>query len=268
MDIWSAILLGAIQGVTEFLPISSSGHLLIVQRWINPAAANDLAFDVALHLGTLVAIVAFFYRDFAQIFAQLRMSFRNRTFLSPEVRLPWLLLLGTIPAVLVGGIAGDAIEKELREPGVVVVMLVIVGVAMIAVERWARASRTISDLGFRDALTIGLAQAVALVPGTSRSGITIITGMAGKLKRADAARFSFLLSVPALLAAGAKKTWDVWTSGVALEPAPLLIGIAVAGLIGFLSLKFLIRFLSSHSLTVFAWYRFGLAAVIALTLFV
>ncbi|MCK4554620.1 undecaprenyl-diphosphate phosphatase, partial [Candidatus Parcubacteria bacterium] len=199
MDYINAIIFGIIQGITEFLPISSSGHLVILHKFFNLPIKNELAFDVALHLATLLAVVWFFKND---IYNLLKSWFKSFTGHSDEFsKLSWLIILATIPAGLAGWYFEEMVEHTFRSINVVVVMLVIGGVLLLIVEKISRKTDDLKNLNWAKALIIGLAQAIALIPGTSRSGITIIAGLGAKLKRQAAIRFSFLMSVPIIFGA-------------------------------------------------------------------
>lgn len=261
----NVIVLGAIQGLTEFLPVSSSGHLIVFREWLGVDLNENLAFDAALHLGTFVALLFYFKIELWNYLKGWIASLRFRSLQTPEQRMPWLILLGSVPAVVVGLLAETWIEGVLRSSVIVSVMLILVGCLMLVIERRATPQTKLDDLSWKTALWMGIAQTIALIPGTSRSGITIIAGMQQKLKRADAARFSFLLSVPITFGAGMKKLIDV--IGEPGIPWGLFgLGILTSALVGWLALKFLLHFLSTHSLNGFAYYRFALAFIILLTL--
>ena len=193
MDYLYAAIFGIIQGITEFLPISSSGHLVVLHELIALPIENELAFDVVLHLATLLAVVGFLRRDIFRLLASWVKSLRGRH--DNLSRISWLIILATIPAGLAGWLFEDLIDSTLRSPLTVSVMLILVGIFFIVIERISKMSREWKDLNWRQALLIGLAQAAALIPGTSRSGITSVAGMGLGLKRPEAVKFSFLLSV-------------------------------------------------------------------------
>jgi undecaprenyl-diphosphatase len=257
----AAILLGIIQGVSEFLPISSSAHLILARAffgWETPPALG-LAFDVALHLGTLAAILAFFRAD---ILAMARALPRA---LSPAPdasgRLIQVIVLGTLPIVVVGLLFTDRIEEALRQPPVAAGALAFGAVAMLVAERLGPRTRAEGDLRAIDAILIGCAQAAALVPGMSRSGSTIAMGMFLGIRRDAAARFTFLLAIPATLAAAAKESLELMDMTLGEGTITLfLTGIAVSAIVGYLTIKYFLRFLAGHRLDVFAFYRLFLAA--------
>jgi undecaprenyl-diphosphatase len=257
----AAILLGIIQGLTEFLPVSSSAHLILARfffGWETPPELG-LAFDVALHIGTLAAIVAFFRAELAS------MARSIPAILSPDPgesgRLIQLITVGTLPIVAVGLLFTDFIEERLRTPAVAAGALTIGALAMMVAERVGTRSRSESTLGWTDALLIGCAQAAALVPGMSRSGSTIAIGMFLGMRRDAAARFTFLLAIPATLAAAGKESLELRHLGLADQTVALFaIGIVVSGVVGYLTIKYFLRFLAGHRLDLFAYYRFALAA--------
>ncbi len=262
---FDAMILGTIQGLAEFLPISSSGHLLLAHYFLNYDPGHALIFDVALHVGTLLALVVYFWMDVGRLFKNFFASFRakERTL---EQRLPWLILIAAIPAAIFGGLF-DSFFESLRSPWIVVVTFVIFGFVFLIVERVSAKVKTMGDMGWKTALGIGFAQVLALVPGVSRSGITIVAGMFAGLKREQAARFTFLLSIPVVAGAAAKKLLDVSHQGVGTdERGAMIVGILTAAIVGYAVIKFLLRYLANHSLNVFAYYRFAIAGIVLLGL--
>jgi undecaprenyl-diphosphatase len=273
-----AALLGVVQGLTEFLPVSSSAHLILARVFFGfDEKKFGLAFDVAIHIGTLLAVIVYFHRDLQALTRSLPQLFRPS---SPAVgqhipierqdvrpgaegaRLIWLIVIGTIPAVLVGLFLGDAIEMRLRTPHVAAAMLTLGGLGFFAAERIGGQRRNEESLTAAEALLIGCAQAAALVPGVSRSGATITVAMFLGLRRAEAARYTFLLGIPAILGAATLKFPDMLAQGVGPDGATLfVVGIVSSAIVGYLAVKYFIRFLARHSLDVFAWYRLGLAVV-------
>jgi undecaprenyl-diphosphatase len=275
MEILRAIILGIVQGLTEFIPISSSAHLIIVP-WLfgwNDGIVTSLSFDVALHLGTLVAVLWFFAADWVAVIRAFFISIgQRRVNPYPDRRLAWFLVIGCIP----GGIAGVLGESKITElfhkqnqpiqPGAMIAMAVIVallGLALFMADRLARHLRSTEQLTIKDAIIIGLAQALAIFPGVSRAGSTITAGLAVGLKRESAARFSFLLSAPIIAGAGAKSMYEAYKSGLgASELLLFAIGFVVAALSGYLCIRFLLRYLQSHSTALFVYYRWALAVLI------
>jgi undecaprenyl-diphosphatase len=265
VDLLRAAWLGVVQGLTEFLPVSSSAHLILAREFFgwNAQWAPDiaLAFDVACHVGTLLAVVAFFRGDLLTLIGALPRVFSRP--LSPDANRLWLIAIGTIPVVIVGGVIwNDRIQDAVRTPAVAAVMLAAGAVLLLLIERLGRAGRDESALTWAGALVIGIAQAAALVPGVSRSGATIAAGMALGLRRDAAARFTFLMSIPAIVAAAAKEAVELRTAALSSDAiAFFAVGMVTSGVVGYLAVKYFIRFLASHRLDVFAWYRLVLAAV-------
>ncbi len=270
LELFEAILLGIVQGLTEFLPVSSSGHLLLGQYFLGLDQDRfGLPFDVALHLGTLVAVVAFFWRDLIRIVRAFARSLapHGRNLADPDQRLAYLILASTIPAAVVGFVLEDFFETAVRSPWVVVFNLVLVGVLFIVAEAVGRRSRRAEKLGFWEAVGIGLAQAAALVPGVSRSGATITLGLFLGLRREEAARFTFLMSVPIIAGAGSLQLAEVASEGMdAWGVAMFAAGFVSSAAVGYLAIKFFLRFVAHHTLRAFAYYRFGLAVVVAVAL--
>ncbi|HZU24444.1 MAG TPA: undecaprenyl-diphosphate phosphatase [Bryobacteraceae bacterium] len=269
MPLYQVIVLAIIQGLTEFLPVSSTAHLELTQwlfGWHFQHEVYDFAFDIALHAGTLLAVILYFFRDWVQIIGQafgMRIG-RDRD-LSVNPGLLWFIILGTIPVGLAGLAFGKQAESTWKNPYVIGAMLVAVGVLMWIGEVTARHVRDMSKVNAADAGVIGLAQALAIVPGTSRSGITITAGLFRNLDRETAARFSFLLSTPAIAAAALKAWWDLHKhGGIPHEMRiPCVVGILVSGFVGVLVIAFLLDFLRRHTLKPFVYYRivFGIIVI-------
>jgi undecaprenyl-diphosphatase len=256
ISLFQAVVLGVVQGLTEFLPISSSGHLIVVPRLLG-WPDQSLTFDVALHLGTALALLGYFWREWVTLAHAL---FAGLT--SPEARkdphwsLAWMLALGSVPAGLVGVLFEDLVERELRQPVLVAVLMIAFGVVLYLADRLSSQNRSMRDVGFRDAIVVGCAQALALVPGVSRSGVTLTAGLLLGLERAAAARFSFLLSAPIVFAAGLYKLRVlVRDPPTGSELLPFVVGILTAAIVGALAIKFLLRYLQHHSTAIFLWYR-------------
>ena len=273
MTVLQALVLGVVQGLTEFLPISSSGHLILVpwllgwHAFIDDPSLNK-TFDVALHVGTLIAVVGYFWRQIIRILRSWLHSLRKRRVDNAEERLAWLLLIATIPAALIGAAFEGFVVDVLGKPILICILMISFAFVMLAADRLSRLDKTIADLRWPGALAIGVAQAVALAPGVSRSGITMVTGLFLGLNREAAARFSFLLSVPVIAGAavfsGAKLVSDGLPPGTA---APFLVGMAAAAVSGFAAIWFLLRYLRTHTFAIFVVYRLivgaGLLVVIA-----
>jgi undecaprenyl-diphosphatase len=264
-ELWRAVLLGLVQAATEFLPISSSGHLVLAPELIGDDVSS-LTFDVALHLGTMVAVIAFFWRDWRRIIGSgladiVRHGWRVNRW-APYSLLGLWIVLGTIPAVVAGLLFKDAIEENLREPWLVGTMLIAFGVLMGALDRWGGTVGKLLDVTPGRALTIGVAQAIALVPGVSRAGVTITAARGLGFDRPSAARFSFLLSAPAVLGAGALQFSEALGSDETLSWGPLMLGAFVSAVSGALIIRWLLAFLQSGTLWPFVWYRIALGLVV------
>ncbi len=273
LELLEAVFLGVVQGLTEFLPVSSSGHLLLGQYFLGLDQERfGLPFDVALHLGTLIAVVAFFWRDLLRMARAFLRSLApgGRNLASdPDQRLAYLVLASTVPAALIGYALEDFFETAVRSPWVVVFNLVLVGVLFIVAEAVGTRSRPAEKLGFLGAVGIGLAQAAALVPGVSRSGATITLGLFLGLRREEAARFSFLMSVPIIAGAGSLQLAEVVAEGMGAGDALLfVVGFVCSAVVGYFTIKFFLSFVARYSLRAFAYYRFALAAVVAALLLV
>jgi undecaprenyl-diphosphatase len=260
-DYLRAVVLGVVQALTEFLPISSSGHLILAPE-IAGDEASSLTFDVGLHVGTAVAVVVYVWRDWLRIaFEGLRDAGVHRHHLSrwtPRAQLGIWLVIGTIPAVAIGLPFGDAIEEHLREPWLVGAMLVVVGLLIWVFDSWGATLGRLEQMTGGRALAIGVAQAVALVPGVSRAGITIGVARGLGFERPSAARFSFLLSAPVVLGAAVLKLSEALSGEEVVAWGPLVVGAVVAGVLGAVVIRSLLAFLESHTLRVFVWYRIAL----------
>ena len=261
-------MLGLVQGVTEFAPVSSSGHLILVPwlfNWTFFLNNPDLnkTFDVALHMGTFVGALVYFWRDITKYLAAWFRSIRARSVRTVDQRLAWFLVIGTIPGAIAGALGEDVIEKHLGQPWLIAVMLAVFGVVLFVVDRQSRTDRELSDLTLRSALFIGVAQAVALQPGVSRSGVTITAGRGIGLDRPSAARFSFLLSLPIILGAGLFKAAHHLRHG--LPPGttgPFLWGTVASAISGFLVIWALMAYLRRRDFAPFVVYRLAMAGLV------
>jgi undecaprenyl-diphosphatase len=260
--------LGVVQGLTEFLPVSSSGHLLLSQYFLGMDQERfGLSFDAAIHTGTVLAVVWYFRRDLLGMARAFFRSLPRPDFADAEVRMAYLVLVATVPAGLMGFFFEDFFATQVRSPWVVVFNLVFVGALFLVAEAVGRKTRPASKLGPFGALGVGLAQAAALVPGVSHSGATITCGLFLGLRREEAARFSFLMSVPVTVAAAGLSLAEAAGEGVdAHEALMFLAGSVSSAVVGYLAIRFLLRFLANHTLRIFAYYRFALAAVVTLVL--
>ncbi|HSK15994.1 MAG TPA: undecaprenyl-diphosphatase UppP [Gaiellaceae bacterium] len=267
---WQAFVLGVVQGATELLPISSSGHLILVRwlfGWEDLEASPELAqtFDVALHVGTLVAVVAYFRADLARLIAAWVASVRRRRVETPDERIAWFVAIATVPAALVGALGETAIAEHLGNPWQIAVLLAVFGGVLWLADR-TPARRSMSDLGPGTALAVGLAQSLALMPGVSRSGITITAGRFLALDRDSAARFSFLLLVPIVFGASVWKGVTDVLLGELPEGAfgPFVVGVLAAAGSGLLAIWGLLGYVRRHDYTIFVLYRLVAAAAIVL----
>ncbi len=265
---FQALVMGIVQGLTEFLPISSSGHLIVVPFLLgwNDAFISSLAFSVMLHVGTLVALLVYFRADWFRLVPAGLAVVRDRSFRGdPERRLAWLLAASTIPAAIAGLLLEDLIETAFREIGLVAVSLLLGGGILWLADRRGGRSRGIHDVTLPIALGIGAAQALALVPGISRSGISISAARFAGLDRAAAARFSFLMATPITAGAAVFEVQRLLSGDVAVDVSagPLVVGLLAAFVSGTLAISVLLRFLRTSSLEVFVWYRLALAATVA-----
>ncbi|MBI4876146.1 MAG: undecaprenyl-diphosphatase UppP [Acidobacteria bacterium] len=269
MPIYQIVILAVVQGLTEFLPISSSAHLALAP-WFLGWNDQGLTFDIALHFGTLAAVVVYFFRDWVQLAAQgFGLNWGSDAELKKSPRMLWTLAAASLPIGVLGYAFKNLAEESWRENHILIgCMLIGVGVLMGVADRIGRGTKEIGSMSLLDAMVVGFAQALAIVPGTSRSGITIVAGLFRGLNRAAAARFSFLLSTPAIAAAALKAYWDLRKSGAHIEVAPFAIGMTVSAVTGCLVIGFLLGFLRRHSLKFFVYYRivFGII-VIALAIF-
>lgn len=260
-NILRAIALGLIQGLTEFLPISSSGHLIVARELFGWEFADDLTFDVALHLGTTAAVIAYFWSEWlAMLRSGWRWLSRRKTPADAEgaydSRLLMLLAIGSLPAAVTGVFFDAFLEDEVRSPIVVGVMLVVFGGVLYAAERVGRGSRDVASTGTADAAWVGYAQAVSLIPGVSRSGITISAAMARGFSRDQAARLSFLLATPAILGAGLLKGAEAAIEGIpSKDIGAIAAGATVSAVVGWLSIRYLLRLVQTGSFTQFVVYR-------------
>ncbi len=262
-----ALIMGIVQGLTEFLPVSSSGHLIIVPYllgWHDPFITS-LEFSVMLHLGTLVALLIYFRHDWLRLVPAGLAAIRDRSLRGDQDRrLAWLIAVATIPAVIAGVTLNDVIENNVRQVGLVALMLVIGGAILWLADRNGRRDRPMDRLTFPTAFGIGCAQAVALIPGISRSGISIAAGLFAGLDREAAARFSFLMATPVIAGAGAWEALKVVRGeGTASTPlGPLLVGIVASFIAGVIAIEALLRYLRTNPTYVFVVYRVLVAVVV------
>jgi len=261
MELLQAAILGLVQGLGEFLPISSSAHL-VVTPWLFGWQDHGLSFDVALHWGTLLAVLTYFRSDIVNLIKgfwhSLWPSTRN---FSDNIwqRMAWLLVIASIPGALIGKLLEEKAETVFRSPLLIAVTMSVFGLILLLVDRYSRKQKDLGDIKKSHALLVGLSQAFAIIPGVSRSGSTMTAGLALGFKREDAAKFSFLMSVPIIFGAGLLKAGE-FASSVSL-PA-LAVGFTTAAISGFLSIKYLLRYISKNDFKIFVWYRWAFAALI------
>jgi undecaprenyl-diphosphatase len=267
-----ALLLGIVQGLTEFLPISSSGHLILVPwaqqyHFLEHHQSFNKTFDVALHAGTLVAVLTYFRAEIARLLVALWRSIRARAISDSDERVAWAIVVATIPAVIAGGLGQSFIEDHLGEPWQIAILLAVFALVLWIADR-SPAEKEITDMSFKDALGIGLAQMLALMPGVSRSGVTITAGRFLRLDRESAARFSFLLLVPTTLGAVVwKGVTDVLLADLpAGSTGPFVVGMLASAAAGIVAIGALIGYVQRHTYTVFVIYRLIVAALILLAI--
>jgi undecaprenyl-diphosphatase len=265
-DILDAVILGIVQGLTEFLPVSSTGHLILTGELLGiDHDTFGLQFDAAIHLGTLAAVLIYFRTTWVGLIGAWFKSVAARKWdVSSQSKLAWLLLLGTIPAGLIGVLIQSTAEDTFRSPALVACMLLLFTLPMVAAERLGKQQRDIEDAGVKDALLLGIAQSIALIPGVSRSGITISAAMFDGFKREQAAVFTFLLSGPIIAAAGGKQLLDIvrGEGDGTTDAAVIAAGMATAFVVGYAAIAFLIPFLRTNRLSVFIAYRVALGLVV------
>lgn len=266
MSILQAIILGLVQGATEFAPVSSSGHLILVPwifGWMLIGDADvQKSFDVALHMGTLLGALIYFRKDVARYAVAGFRSLAARRMSTPDERIAWALVVGTIPGVIAGVLFENVIQEELGAPWLIAVMLVAFGLLLVIVDRRSRADRAFGTIGPKDGLLLGTAQALALQPGVSRSGVTITAARAMGLDRESAARFSFLLSLPIIAGAGAYKAVDLAQTGLQGHAGEFVAGMVASAISGFVVIWGLLTYLKRHDFTVFLWYRVAVAVLV------
>jgi undecaprenyl-diphosphatase len=271
MSILEAILLGVVQGLTEFLPISSSGHLILVPwaqdyTFLRENPDFNKTFDVALHIGTLVAVVWYFRHDLAGMVRGFVATLQTRAIEGHDEHLAWVVIVGTIPAVIVGGLGEEAIDENLGEPWMIALQLIFFGLLLGAADRLPE-RLDVDHVKVRHGLYIGLAQALSLAPGTSRSGITITAGRFLGFTRDAAARISFLLLVPATAGAIAVKGYGAITDGLPDGvTGPIIAGIAASAISGYLAIYGLLRFVRTHSYDIFVVYRVVIGVAILIVI--
>ncbi len=254
MTIWQIIILGIVQGATEFLPVSSSGHLVLVP-WLLGWPTPPLAVDTLLHLGTLSAVLIYFRHDLWRLLIAAWDSLRYRRFDSPDARLAWGLVIGTLPGAIIGYLLEEQFERFFSMPRAVAAFLLLTAVLLFTSDYFARRERTLTHLRWNDALLIGLGQALAIIPGISRSGTTMSVALFLGFKREEAARFSFLLSIPIILGSGLYQLIKLVQRGLpGIAPSSLLAGFLSAALTGYAAIALLLALIRQRGLRPFALY--------------
>ena len=266
MSILQAIVLGLVQGATEFAPVSSSGHLILVPWMFGWGAIGDAdlqkSFDVALHMGTLLGALIYFRHDVARYASAWFRSIAARQMSTPDERIAWALVVGTIPGAIAGALFENVIQEKLGAPLLIALMLVAFALLLVIVDRRARSDRPFDSIGPREGLLLGTAQALALQPGVSRSGVTITAARAMGLDRESAARFSFLLSLPIIAGAGAYKAVDLAQTGLQGHAAEFVAGMVASAISGFLVIWGVLKYLKRHDFMIFLWYRVAVAVLV------
>lgn len=273
MNLFQSIFLGAVQGITEFLPISSSGHLVLVP-YIFKWQYNGLSFDIALHMGTVAAIVGYFWKDWMMILKKglgIRAQDSGQN-LDPKTQdldaypsnFLWQIVIASIPAALAGYLIADYVETVFHSPLILAANLVVFGIFLYLIDRFSKSNFDSCSVGLKQSLLVGLAQCLALIPGVSRSGITMIASRSLGFEREKAARFSFLLGTPAMIGAFLFAARDLRLEDLDLS---FFFGVLASTLFGFLAIKYLLQYLKRGSFSIFMWYRIALAVIILLIYF-
>jgi undecaprenyl-diphosphatase len=267
IEIFQATFLGIVQGLTEFLPVSSSGHLIFLPNLLNWRGVVDtLSFDVALHVGTTIAVIWFFWADWLRIIKAFFSNLGKNLTRDPDSKLLLMVLVGSIPAGVVGLMFKEFIEDNTREPLLVAATLFIFALVLLLSDKLGSKKREFGSIGWFDAVFIGAAQAMSLVPGVSRSGITISAGLFSGLDRQAATRFSFLLSTPAITGAALLSLKGLLDSSAGGNLTIFIVGTISAAVVGWLAIKFLLKFVASNNFNIFVWYRILLAIGLAIYL--
>lgn len=259
MTIIQSIVLGIVQGLGEFLPISSSAHLVITP-WLFNWKDPGLSFDVALHMGTLFAVLFYFWKDWLRLIKSFFASLSERK-IGDDIdrRLVWFILIASVPGAAIGYLLEEQAETVFRNPLLIAGMMILMGAIMFWIDRSSKGSKKIDNITFIDSFLIGFSQAIAIIPGVSRSGITITTALSRKLDRETSARFSFFLSTPIIAGASLLKLPRLFQNGIDIT---IIAGLLASALFGFLSIKYLLRYVSNHSYNLFVYYRFVFGAIV------
>ncbi len=255
MGLLQAIIYGIIQGLGEFLPISSTAHLVLAPWLFGWDDHPGLAFDIALHMGTLLAVAIFFYKDWIRL---IKAGFTDMK--SKDGKLFWFIMLACIPGGIFGVLLEEQVETTFRNPLLIGIMLILMGIVLYLADKLSKSEIVLKDIGFRRSFLIGVSQALAMIPGVSRSGITMATGRVFKLNREDAARFTFLLSTPFIFLSGVYKAKDLLS--ISVDTVPFIAAIATAGIVGAFAIKFILEHLKRKGFGIFAAYRIILGTIV------
>jgi undecaprenyl-diphosphatase len=265
MNIFQAIIYGTVQGLTEFLPISSTAHLILLP-WAAGWPDPGLSFDVALHLGTLVALLLYFRSEWLALIGSAIGVVQGRT-QTPDARMALFIVGATIPGAIAGALFEHKVEDALRAPQIIAMMLIAMAVVLAVAEIIGHRKKSLDELSWGDAMAVGLAQALAIIPGVSRSGVTITAGLFRKMKRDAAAHFSFYLSTPLIGGAVAKRALEMFKAGATVEQLiPFMIGIVVSAIVGYLAIAFMLRYLQTRTTYLFVYYRIALGIAVFLAI--
>lgn len=267
MDIISGVILGVVQGITEFLPVSSTGHLIITQAVLRIESDLSLAFDAILHFSTALAVIVYFFDDILSLFQTVIKKLGRLPVNEKDIMMVKALAIGTIPAVILGLLLESYMATLFRNPILVALALIVGSIFFMFAEYKYQNNFHTGEFNTKTGLKIGLFQTLALIPGMSRSGSTIAGAMLLGFSRSDSARFSFLLAIPLILGAGSKQILELLSSPVEIVWLPMIIGAVVAFVVALLAIHFMITFIRNHSLWPFIWYRITLAALILVVAF-
>jgi len=261
MDAVQSIVLGLLQGLGEFLPISSSAHLVLAP-WIFKWQDPGLTFDIALHFGTLIAVILYFWRDWLNLISKGLTKPKER-----EGKLFWYLVLATIPGAVAGYLLEHKAETVFRNPVLIAFMLILLGIVLYLADRKSKKQMDVEHISLKASFLIGLSQALAIIPGVSRSGVTMTAALAMGMTREGAARFSFLLSAPVIFGAAIIKIPKIIANPSVID-APFIVGMIVACISGLVSIGFLLRYVQTKTFLPFVWYRFVLGALVIIIAFI
>ncbi len=258
MNFLQALILGAVQGLTEFLPVSSSAHLALVPYWFqwNLSEESVFLFGVLVQMGTLISVIIYFRKDILQILvAFFNGIFRGKPFEDPKAHLGWMILLATVPAAVAGALMKDTVESAFNNPRAIALFLLVTAILLFAAEKVPAKDRDLREMNWKDAVWIGIAQAVALLPGISRSGATISGGLFRKFTRRESSRFAFLISIPIMIGAGALSVLDItdWNAFRPLLPA-LICATLTAAVVGYFAIKWMLNYINKKPFTIFSIY--------------